>query len=410
MTLEDRIHTTGEHYLGSFDPAPDLADRIERRVVVRMRRRRQRAAAGLGVGAVVVMGGLVVANTERPGPTAPVAGPTQVTPALVTLAGDDPPTTTVALGTTAAPVTTPPTIASTTTQFAVAVTDTVVAPMGADAPPLFLAAESGTVRVELRDGTVAAEPTATVGGWAEPASAAAAGYVLDTAADGTRRDRCGQFPLTVSGVDRASGSVAVPEFAFDLWLSADGTRGVIRSTVCPEPGTYADGPVGSVPAAGYVTFTPGDPAAAPVAVELPAPPAELSSDGRFALVEHDAGVEVVDLITGEVFPALPADCTALGTDPGTGYLVGADGIAALARCGGDVALVAGRVGAAEIRETFDGCGDTAALAVRSGDLDPASNWYAVFDPSLHRAWVVGPDGMGILDQPVTAVGWYAAGV
>ncbi len=415
MSLEDRIRNTGEHFLGTFDSDPGLPQLIEDRLALRMRRHRQRTAVGIGVGAVVVFGGLAVVNADRG--SAPPLAATQEQPAEFSAATTAPPPSTEAVqpspGTDAAttdPATSEPATIRTLATVAEpstappAAAPTVVPPMADDAPMLYTAAPgTGISQIDLSTGRSELGVKGSLAASTPARADVASSYVLARSAPDTERDRCGQFPLGGPGTETEGSQL--PAFAAALVISDDGTRGFVESASCPEPGTLAGGPLVDPGDTTIAGFSPGDPTAPLTEILRGSSLLEASADGRFVLTGSSDGLEVTDTTTGTT-AAIGTGCTSFRSDPATGFLVGADGFAALAWCDGDPAVLAGRLDSITT-SWLSTCGEESVLAVRDANpAEPSTNWFAVHDPVAATAWIVSEHGVSPPIPVGAEVAWH----
>jgi len=388
--LEDRIKNTGEHFLGTFDPTPDLQERIAERVELRARQRRQRAATGLGAGVVVVLGGLVVLNVRaESGPGASASAP-NTRPAIESFLTS---TTVAVVGSIVA--TAAPQVATTfsrpqhtsapapTTSSA---PSTVVPPMSPDAPTLFTddgGAGTGMMRsIDLSSGVAADAPLALPEEISSRRTTSASGLRYDLRPAAEAGMPCGGPGLVVTngGTDTAT---ALPTEVTDFELSDDGRVGLLAYPDCPAGATA---PVGML----HGRFDPDHPEQGVTPIDLP-DLGELNADGHYLAVGTDASFGVVDLHTGADV-ALPPGCGSVRPDPSTGYFVGPDEFAALGVCDGATSLLGGPIEAITIVRQLPGCSQNAALKVRTTDA-PSADWFAVLDVDRRQAWVVGPDAV-----------------
>ncbi len=412
MSLEDQIHNTGEHFLGSFSPDPDLSERISQRVAGRARQRRQRAAAGLGAGVVVVLGGLVALNVQRPGGPGPAASgaPTSAVaevPAFVVS------TTALASPQVPAPATT------------LEVRDDDVLPASTQPPPTAAPSEAaelttvGAQAVASDPGgavlyTAGAGPESTSGRTLDPVTGeeratftlgeptsrptpkvAAGSYVYSlvrsapSSGAGTEADLdpCGQLPLSVDSASdgTAVAGAALPLRAAQLTISASGTRAVILAAPCAS----ADDPLS------LLAFDPHQPRQAPSAlatIALGDPPAilDFSDDGDWLAVVGADGALLFDVAAGTSGDLLPAGCSMLAADRTVGPFTHARVITVVADCSGTVSLLSGQPGAITTVATYDDFGTSLELVLDDAAIaDPLAGWAAVTDLASSQTAVLG---------------------
>lgn len=397
MNLEDRIHDTGEHFLGRFEPAGDLPARISERVVADTRKRRQHAAIGLGAGVAAVIGGLITLNLARPSGNPPLsaggsAGPTRTPVSSATLLSA-PPTTLAA----AAPVTSALQIE--TTLHAAASTPRNEPPptppaLGEgrsaelDTPLLYTSSPDGASAATIDPVTGAVTGAVLAGGTAAGSSRAArgslpiAGYVYSWSDEPV--DDCAQHALQVTSGTGEADAGSLPDAGSQLAVDADGDVGVLLSSPC----TTGDDAVL------VLLFDPRDPEASPhelasvSATDLPAF-VDVSADGSVAVLVTSRGATAFDLPRGTAADPLPGGCVSPVIDADHGWFVHDRIGISLAECDDVVTVLAGEPGAMEALARLPECTAPALLALDSSmRADPTSGWFAVADTDHHLAWVI----------------------
>jgi hypothetical protein len=147
MNIDDRIRQEGRAALNTFNPSPDIRERIARRTTERARQRRQLAAGGLvATIAVLGIGGFVALNRDRAQRITSAVDTRVIEPSLsvppsaeasttITDATEPPPESSTTSPVTAAPSeTTVPTVSTVPTSVAPSQTSSVVVSYGDDLP------------------------------------------------------------------------------------------------------------------------------------------------------------------------------------------------------------------------------------------------------------------------------------
>ncbi len=395
MNLEGRIHDTGEHFLGRFEPDEDLPARISARVVADTRRRRQRASFGLGAGVVAVLGGLITLNLARPSGAPPLSagrapGGSRTSPSGPTLVSS--PATAPAAP---APATTLVQIASTTAAHAAGpdpIADPVVSPTeevqpeltaGPGAPLLYTSAPVGdsAATIDPLTGTV-------LGREAAPRAAApsgpfpVAGYVYSFGDEPI--DTCGQRVLRIVADGGEPAPRGLPDSGAQLAVDLAGDVGVLLSSPCTPGGSFA-----------VLVFDPRDPAAVPRRLatvdgaEMPAF-VDVSADGSIVVLITSRGATAFDLTEGTTSDPLPSGCVSPVIDAEHGWFARDRIGVSLAECDDVVTVLSGEPGAMNALTRLPECSGSAILALdESMRSDPSNGWFAVADVDHHLAWVVG---------------------